>query len=225
MLLLSFLVFIYYIKKINILFWIGWLELDWKVSFIQILFLFFSWRLFFLKNNYQLVGYSFLWIFNAAIYLFFLQLDVFACFLLVSESIVMLFVLTMLIHFNVNNLKNIFFKKNIIFLVIIILIVFFFINTWKVNYYNYYFDWYSSIHNNYNDLVSQYIYFYKNKYLLILIGLWLLVLTFLLVNIVISCFSINLENKSEKQSYTNYTRKTQNIWKQWYTKPIIRFFN
>lgn len=58
-------------------------------------------------NMYQLVGYASLTLISLGCLLFYLQLDVFACFLLVAEAIVMLFALTILMHLNyTNNIKT-----------------------------------------------------------------------------------------------------------------------
>lgn len=214
----------YIFKGFNVVLWSGWISLDWKVSILQLSLLFFFVRLFFIQNNYQVVGYSLLFILGISVYLFYMQLDVFACFLLISETIVLLFVLTMLIHLNSNNLKTSLRARNLA-LVWLGVIVILLNNTWLVNYYNYYVEWYLSQYNGYNDLVSQYIYFFESKYILVLIALWLLILTMLLVSIVISCYSAQLNNTKVEINTVMYSRKSESLWHQWFTKPINRFFN
>lgn len=223
MILLSLIVLISATSRFNILIWDGWLELDWSVSFVQLMVIFSVWRLFFMKNNYQLVGYSFLFVLSISMYLFFLQLDVFACFLLVSECIVLLFVLTMLIHLNSTNLLNPIKTRNLTAAYIFVFISFLF-NTWSFTYYNYFVDWYAVQDSTYNDLIAQYIYFYSNKVVVILIGYWLLLVTFILVAITLSCFSVHADSDVSSFKKVIFVRKSQSTWKQWYTKPITRFF-
>lgn len=208
---------------LNYVLWGGWLELDWSVSLVQLTVLFSIWRLFFIKNNYQMVGYSFLFVLSLSVYLFFLQLDVFACFLLVSESIVLLFVLTMLIHLNSSNIIDPIKTRNLLLAYVVIFSSFLF-NTWSFTYYNYYVDWYSSQDSTYNDLISQYIYFYNNHVIVLLVGFWLLVVTFILVSIVLSCFSVHADSDVHNFKKVIFVRRSQNTWKQWYSKPITRFF-
>jgi len=76
------------------------------VFIFQSLITYFLLRLFFIKNNYQLVGYATLTLLIFGGYLFFLQYDVFACFLLVAESVVMLFILSILMHLNYTNIRD-----------------------------------------------------------------------------------------------------------------------
>jgi hypothetical protein len=70
-------------------------------------------------------------------------------------------------------------------------------------------------------LLPQYIYFYViDSPMVILTGFWLLILTFLLVHLILS---ISLSRHTDNLNII-YTRKTQNIWSQWYKKPNLRFF-
>ena len=61
-------------------------------------------------NSFQLLGYLSVVILSFSSYLFYLQLDVFGCFMLVSESIVILFGVSIVIHLNWHNLPA--YRKN-----------------------------------------------------------------------------------------------------------------
>lgn len=194
-----------------------WLSIDIEVIFLQTLMLYYIMRLGMVKNLFQLAGYSALVLITLGIYLFWLQFDVFACFLLVAESIVILFMVSLLMHLNYTNLKNLTKTNWIVFLILPTLVNLFITNSQ----YNYWVDWYSSQISQYNDLLPQYIYFYTiDNGVVLLTALWLLVLTFLLVHLILN---VHVSMGSNITTLT-YTRKTQNIWSQWYKKPLIRFF-
>lgn len=82
-----------------------WFTFSAEVVLLQSLSFYYLYRLAAMRNVYQLAGYSALLLVVFAAYLFFLQLDVFACFLLVAESIVVLFALSILMHLNYTNIK------------------------------------------------------------------------------------------------------------------------
>lgn len=57
-------------------------------------------------------------------------------------------------------------------------------------------------------MLPQYLYFYLiDSYIIYLIGVWLLVVTILLVHLILG-ISLNLQGQMHQ---INYTRKTQNI--------------
>lgn len=195
-----------------------WLMITPELMLVQLLLFYYTIRLLNIKNYYQLLGYAVLFLITLSIYLFWLQFDVFSCFLLVAESIVMLFILTTLLHINYTNL----FKLNTLntwipFLVILCL--------WQgrivLTPFNYWVDWYESQTSQFSDLLPQFIFFYSiDAHIVPLIGLWLLILTFVLIYLILN---ISL-SKNTSNSSLFYTKKIQNIWSQWYVKPFIRFF-
>ena len=196
-----------------------WLMITPELLIIQLLLFYYTIRLLNIKNYYQLLGYAVLFLVVLSIYLFWLQFDVFACFLLVAESIVMLFILTTLLHINYTNLL----KLNALNLWIPFLVILFF---WQgeiiLTSFNYWVDWYESQISQFSDLLPQFIFFYSiDTYIVPLIGLWLLILTFVLIYLILN---ISL-SKNTNNSSLFYTKKIQNIWSQWYVKPFIRFFN
>ena len=199
-------------------FQIHWFQLTIEVFLLQSLLLYYLYRLVLVINLYQLVGYSTLTLLFLAAYLFWLQFDVFACFLLVAESVVMLFVLSLLMHLNYTNLSKLNTPK-LFFLLPLFVLMFHSTNSTEV--FSYWVDWYSTQVSQYSDLLPQYIYFYViDSPMVILTGFWLLILTFLLVHLILSIsFSRHTNNLN-----IIYTRKTQNIWSQWYKKPNLRFF-
>lgn len=210
----SFIFFIALFSEFNL----NWLSLYAELLILQSLTLYYLYRLLSALNLYQLVGYSTLVLVVFASYLFWLQFDVFACFLLVAESIVLLFVLSLLMHLNYTNLEGKFVAKSIfiIFAFVAFLNIFPTITT-----FSYWVDWYGSQVSQYNDLLPQFIYFYLlDSPIVILTGVWLLVLTLLLVHLILS---ISLTRQTATTNLY-YTRKTQNIWTQWYKKPTLRFF-
>ena len=209
----SFILFINFFK-INI----QWFDLSLEVFLLQSLIFYYLYRLLVIINLYQLVGYSTLVLGLFAIYLFWLQFDVFACFLLVAELVVMLFVLSLLMHLNYTNLTKINVTKTLLFIPFFSL---FFSQFSSTNNFTYWVDWYSSQLSQYNDLLPQYLFFYLvDSPLVVLVGVWLLILTFLLVQIILSISF----NRQVSNTTISYTRRTQNIWSQWYKKPIVRFF-
>lgn len=196
-----------------------WLMITPELLIIQLLLFYYTIRLLNIKNYYQLLGYAVLFLVVLSIYLFWLQFDVFACFLLVAESIVMLFILTTLLHINYTNLL----KLNALNLWTPFLVILFF---WQgeiiLTSFNYWVDWYESQISQFSDLLPQFIFFYSiDTYIVPLIGLWLLILTFVLIYLILN---ISL-SKNTNNSSLFYTKKIQNIWSQWYVKPFIRFFN
>ena len=112
------------------------------------------------------------------------QLDVFACFLLVSETVVIFFMLTFIIHVNHTNLSLR--SKRSPLLIFIIFLAGAFVNyRYYDDGFSYYISWYTSQMSSYNDLLSQYIYLYTlNPYLTLIVGSWLLLLTFFLVLVI-----------------------------------------
>lgn len=84
-------------------FYISWYSLNVELLLIQIITIYFLHQLSSVKNSYQLIGYMSLTLVFLGINLFYLQFDVYACFLLIAESIVMLFALSILMHLNVTN--------------------------------------------------------------------------------------------------------------------------
>lgn len=195
-----------------------WLHILPELVLIQLLLLYYCIRLFNIKNYYQLIGYAVLFLLILSIYLFWLQFDVFACFLLVAELIVMLFVLTTLLHINYTNLSKL---TTINVWVPFCFILFCWQGVNTITSFNYWVDWYETQISQFSDLLPQFIFFYHIDTALVpLIGLWLLVLTFVLIFLILHIsFSTNSTNKS-----LFYTKKLQNIWTQWYVKPFIRFF-
>lgn len=197
---------------------LNWLSLYMELLILQTLTLYYLYRLLSALNLYQLVGYSTLSLVIFAAYLFWLQFDVFACFLLVAESIVLLFVLSLLMHLNYTNLESKFTAQNIFIIFISVTCINIFPNS---NFFSYWVDWYNSQVSQYNDLLPQFIYFYLiDSPVVVLTGVWLLVLTLLLVHLILS---ISLTRQTTTTTL-HYTRKTQNIWTQWYKKPVLRFF-
>jgi hypothetical protein len=167
---------------------------------------------------FELLLWAFLFIFSFVIILFLYQLDVFACFLLVSETVVIFFILTFLIYSNHTN-SSIYRTSSAVIISFILVAGGFWVSKFDSNVYAYYIDWYVGQISSYNDLLSQYIYIYNlNNYLTLIIGLWLLLLTFFLV--------IILSTKSEvgTNGFINYFFKRQNMWKQWATQPFLKFF-
>ena len=127
--------------------------------------------------------------------------------------------LTFAIHVNHTNLplKN---KKSFVAFFPVLLAGFF------VNFlsygsdFTYFIDWYTSQVSSYNDLLSQYIYLYQlNSYLTLIIGCWLLLLTFFIV-LVLTASS----NAGKKAGTLNYFFKRQSLWKQWGVRPFLKFF-
>lgn len=150
-------------------------------------------------------------------YLFIFQLDVFACFLLVSETVVIFFVLSFLVHTNHTNM-NLFYKNSQAILLVYFLLIF--LNLASPNFsniYTYFTDWFCSALSSYNDLFAQYIYLYSySKGLILVIGSWLLLLTFLLV--------IVLSTSYTPTKSLNFVNKRQSLWVQWFRKPFTKFF-
>lgn len=196
----------------------NWLTLIPELILIQLFLLYYTIRLFNIKNYYQLIGYAVLFLLFLAIYLFWLQFDVFACFLLVAESVVMLFIITTLLHINYTNLSKIF---TINIWLPFALILLFWQGSVSISSFNYWVDWYESQVSQFSDLLPQFIFFYHiDGSIIPLIGLWLLILTFVLIYLILHIsFSKNTTSTS-----LFYTKKIQNIWSQWYVKPFIRFF-
>lgn len=196
-----------------------WLTFLPEVVLLQVLLLYYTLRLFNVSNYYQLVGYTTLILLILAGYLFWLQFDVFACFLLVAELVVMLFILTTILHINYTNLS----KLPYLYIYIPLLFILF---CWQgftpIMGFSYWVDWYESQSSQFSDLLGQFIFFYHiDTHIVPLIGVWLLVLTFLLVFLILNIsFTKNTLSNS-----LFYTKKIQNIWTQWYVKPFIRFFN
>jgi hypothetical protein len=182
-----------------------WFTFTLEFSLAQVVLMYFLLRLFFLKNNYQLVGYATLILILLGVYLFILQFDVFACFLLVAESVVMLFILSILMHLNYTNITETVSSNTI--LVGLLPVTFLATSTDSSNY-SYWVDWFSCQISQYNDLLPQYIYFYLNDSpVVLLVGIWLLILTFLLVHLILR---VSL-SKSYFSNSVIYFRKTQNI--------------
>lgn len=195
-----------------------WFSVSADSLVIQTLLLYFIFRLAFAVNLYQLIGYSSLTLLSIGAALFWLQFDVFACFLLVAESIVLLFVLSILMHLNYTNLTKSSLKKPIIYLTLIVLLA---TQIKDSGNFSYWVDWYTTQSSQFNDLLPQYLYFYTlDAAVVVLTGLWLLILTLLLVHLILSLHFSNSTDSSE----ISYFRKTQNIWSQWYKKPTLRFF-
>lgn len=196
---------------------VTWLSLQPEVIALQTLVVYYVIRLGLIKNLYQLAGYSALFLVALGVYLFYLQFDVFACFLLVAESIVILFIVSILMHFNYTNIQSK--SQNRLWVLCFIPVYFTYLNTSTD--FNYWVYWYQSQISQYNDLLPQFIYlYYMDEPVVLLTAIWLVILTLLLVHLI-------LNNMLEKSTHTTniiYTRKTQNIWSQWYKKPFIRFF-
>lgn len=199
-------------------FYISWLAFAPEVLLVQTIITYYLYRVTLVKNVYQLIGYATLLLTSFAIYLFLLQFDVFACFLLVAESIVMLFALSILMHLNYTNLCTPS-KVNAAWLLSLLVAMCPVIA--YTDQLTYWVDWYATQSSQYNDLLPQYIYFYLvDSPVVMIIGLWLLVVTILLVHLILSMSLSRVSTTTE----LSYTRKAQNIWTQWYKKPFLRFF-
>lgn len=220
MLLILFFLSVYnYIQVSYNIVWVGWLGFNCELVFVQICLLFILARLNSSINLYQLLGFGFVFISVLGAHLFLLQLDVFGCFLLVGESVIFLFILSMLIHLNINNLVR-YRSSAVVYGLVIILIL---PTSSAEGLFSYYVDWYASQLSSYNDLIAQYLCFYQyHTPLLIFVGFWLLGLTFLLVTLATIS---TLNNFSRMSSEIKYVRQYQNLWDQWYRKPLINILN
>lgn len=197
---------------------IQWLVMSPELILLQSLTMYYFYRIALSGNIYQLVGYAALSLVLITSYLFYLQFDVFACFLIVSESIVMLFALTVLLHLNYTNIS---FWNRTPIVSVVLLLGFICGSISSYNNFSYWVDWYSTAESQTNDLLPQYIYFYIiDSPVVVIVGFWLLILTILLVQLILS---LGVEGVSSANA-TTYSRKTQNIWTQWYKKAYIRFF-
>jgi hypothetical protein len=195
-----------------------WLSIAPEQLLIQTIFIYYLYRLGAAANLYQLVGYATLSLVTLGSYLFWLQFDVFACFLLVAESIVMLFVLSLLMHLNYSNIGESGVSNSLVVLGVVLVLP---TVTARSSSFTYWVDWYASQLSQYNDLLPQYLYFYNIDSPIVWgVGVWLLILTFLLVHLILS---ISL-SRSTGGDIITYTRKVQNVWSQWYKKPVLRFF-
>lgn len=126
-------------KPLNSLFWLGWLSFDLLTFTIQLFLVFCSCKLFLSKNVYELLLWAFISITSFVFCLFFYQLDVFACFLLVSESVVIFFILTFIIHVNHTNI-NLSYRGGYLLLSVILVSCAFVFFVQDVNVYSYYLD-------------------------------------------------------------------------------------
>ena len=204
----------------NNLFWLSWVNFNLVLTFFQVFIIFSAVKLFFSKNIYELVLWSFLVIFTLTLCLFVYQLDVFACFLLVSETVVIFFILTFIIHVNHTNLPLGNSKVYLHISTILLAYAFFNVAYFDGSSFSYRVLWYTSQISSYNDLLSQYIYLYTlNSYLTLIVGFWLLLLTFFLVLTVTAS-----SHSSTNTSVSNYFLKKQNLWKQWCSSPFLKFF-
>lgn len=205
----------------NDILWFSWVNMNFTLIIFQLFLIFATLKLFFSKNIYEMLLWSFLNIFTLVIGLFIYQLDVFACFLLISETVVIFFILTFIIHVNHNNMHLSKSKSYITILIILFLALFINFFYYNSSNYSYYTDWYTSQLSSYNDLLSQYIYIYTiNNYLMLLVGSWLLLLTFFLVIVL----TTSTNSSSLKETSFNYFFKKQNMWKQWSHSPFLKFF-
>lgn len=195
------------------------LSLEVLVCILELFLIYFFYKLSSYANAYQLVGYTSLWLLSSASYLFYLQFDVFACFLLVSESIVLLFALSIILHGNITNLQVKTSSKLLLFLTPLLVSV---LSTCNVAAgFKYWVDWYLTSSTSFNDLLPQYLYFYNiDQWVAVLIAVWLFILTLLVVQLILS---LVLGNTTQTLD-VSYSRKTQDIWAQWYIKPVTRFF-
>lgn len=195
-----------------------WLHILPELLLIQLLLLYYALRLFNIINYYQLVGYAVLFLLFLSVYLFWLQFDVFACFLIGAEAIIMLFILTTFLHINYTNLNKL---VALHLWIPFVMILFAWQGSIVITSFNYWVDWYETQISQFNDLLPQFIYFYVIDVNIVpLVGLWLLILTFVLIQFILNMSLIN----SSTNSSLFYTKKIQNIWTQWYTKPFVRFF-
>lgn len=88
----------------NNLFWLAWVSFNPVLAAFQLFLLFSSAKLLYSKGIYESILWGFLSVLALTVGLFVHQLDVFACFLLVSETVVIFFILTFVIHVNHTNL-------------------------------------------------------------------------------------------------------------------------
>lgn len=178
---------------------------------------FFCTKLLYSDNIFKLLLWVFLLILLLTGYLFIFQLDVFACFLVVSETVVIFFVLSFIIHINHTNI-NLSYKSSFIIYPLFFILPLVYVNfNYIESVYSYYIDWFVSSLSSYNDLLSQYIYLYSySNGLILIIGSWLLLLTFLIV-IILSLSPTTVTNN-------NFINKRQSLWVQWFRKPYLRFF-
>lgn len=196
----------------------SWVAISPDVCLIQAIALFCMFRAATARNAYQLVWFTTSVVLAAALLLFHAQLDAYACFLLLAELVTLLFALTILIHLNYTNLEQRVASTRPQLLAGIVALT---PTTIAVSRYDYWVDWFAAQSSHYNDLLAQFIYFFlADGPVVVLVGVWLLVVTLLLVGVILA---LQLGRVSS-QTTVAYTRKSQNIWTQWYTKPVSRFF-
>lgn len=195
------------------------LEIDPLVLVLELLIITYTYRLLRVSNGFQLLGYIGCLVTLYASFLFYLQLDVFACFLLVSELVVILFALSLLLHSNNHN-KNLWYLESVYYLVLAFLSTASFIPS--IATYAYWVDWYVSLSGQYNDLVAQFSFFYLvDSIIMVLIAFWLLVMTMVIVQFI----WLSVAQSTDSAVNVSYLRKTQRIWAQWYKKASSLFFN
>ena len=199
--------------------WLGWLSFNVEFFLLQVTLIFILLKLNSSLNMYQTLGYSFIVVILLSGYLFLEQLDVFACFLLVGESVIFLFALSMLVHLNVNNIVS--YRLRLLVLISSSLGLLLPLLGQEALF-SFYSDWYSAQTSSYNDLLSQYLCLYVYHYpLLIIVGVWLLGLTFLLVSLA----TISFVRQDSVKLDVSYVRQYQSLWSQWYKKPFINIIN
>lgn len=215
MLLLLFYLFFRYHNYIDFMFWFNWLSINLKIFLPQFFLLYFTIKMFLKKNNYYFLGYNFLWIFMLFVFLSICQLSLFGLIILITESIVLFFILFIFIHTNVTNLYNKEYKNIPFYIIWFICTILIFFESYDLNYYNYYITWYSTSNSFYNDFIYLYTILYKfDSLILIFSGIFLLLLTFFLILNAFLCLkSLYYKNLLKKKS-VNYFDKNQSIWYQ-----------
>lgn len=220
-----------FFNELIFIFWNNfWLE----IFLFQFLFIYIFFKFLNEINLYKLCFLLMFFITLSAIYLSFLQLELFACFLFINEFIIVIFFFCFFFKLNVLNKINYYSNKNItsystVYLLVFFIILLFLCLTISYNFNN---DCYLSYFNLYklqksfilNDLsFFFYSFFQYYLYLYFLIAILLLLMTCYLIFIVCLyvylkqlrthyTFDLNLssrENKNWKKIYINFWDSTK----------------
>lgn len=195
---------------------ISWYYIFVPLFLFNLIFLFLTFRIFFYKNYFELICFVFLWVLTGGILLFFYQFDAFACIILLSEFVLLMFGLFNIININSQNFK-IRFKSHTVWPFFILGGLYPF-HLAFTSYYNFFIDFYKSIVFSYNDFIQIYFCLYNSSLILLIIGFFLLFLTLYLLMLFFITKSFN------QSVHIDVVHKDQSFWEQLKRTTFINFF-
>lgn len=211
-----------------------WLSCWSEIFFCQILLIYNSFLFFKKKNFFKSLWYSAIILIISGFYISLLNFDIFMCFLWVFEFSLFFYLFILLIMFQHNsnylytktwNLNENFF----IWLSFFVYFMFFqfFLNPYEWICYNYYYwqDIYYFLINISNDLYSIFlIYYYYYNFIIYIILINILILTFVIISFFKLLKSFNLHKYVNFWKFFNKFLKKQNYENQKTKKSILKLF-